>query len=85
MIVLTRDDIYEMAKVKEKLAANFEIKDLGSLRYFLSMKVFPSKKVVIISKQNIYILNILKETRMSGYKPPDTTMNLIQNVGGKGS
>ncbi|KAK2422570.1 putative mitochondrial protein [Trifolium repens] len=34
-IVLTGDDIVEMTKVKEKLAVDFEIKDLGSMRYFL--------------------------------------------------
>ncbi|CAJ2666701.1 unnamed protein product [Trifolium pratense] len=32
-IVLTGDDIVEMARVKEKLALDFEIKDLGSMRY----------------------------------------------------
>ncbi|CAJ2655096.1 unnamed protein product [Trifolium pratense] len=36
-IVLTGDDIVEMARVKEKLALDFEIKDLGSMRYFLGM------------------------------------------------
>ncbi|KAK2450461.1 putative mitochondrial protein [Trifolium repens] len=42
-IVLTGDDIVEMAKVKEKLAVDFEIKDLGSMRYFLGIEVARSK------------------------------------------
>ncbi|CAJ2645380.1 unnamed protein product [Trifolium pratense] len=36
-IVLTGDDIVEMTRVKEKLALDFEIKDLESMRYFLGM------------------------------------------------
>jgi hypothetical protein len=38
-IVLTEDDIVEMRRVKERLAADFQIKDLGSSRYFLGMDV----------------------------------------------
>lgn len=43
-IVLIGDNIDEMARVKEKLAANFEIKDFGFLRYFLGMEIDQSKK-----------------------------------------
>lgn len=59
-IVLIEDDINEMARVKEKLATNFEIKDLGSLRYFLGMKVARSKKRNVVS-QHKYILDLLTE------------------------
>ncbi|CAJ2644587.1 unnamed protein product [Trifolium pratense] len=42
-IVLTGNDTVEMGRVKEKLAIDFEIKDLGSMRYFLGMEVARSK------------------------------------------
>ena len=38
-IILTRDDLVEMERLKKSLASSFEIKDLGTLRYFLGMEV----------------------------------------------
>ncbi|CAJ2656645.1 unnamed protein product [Trifolium pratense] len=73
-IVLTGDDIVEMARVKEKLALDFEIKDLGSMRYFLGMEVARSKDGILVSQQK-YILDLLKETGMSGCRPADTPMD----------
>ena len=34
-IILTRDDNVELERLKKKLADDFKIKDLGSLKYFL--------------------------------------------------
>ncbi|RVW96831.1 Retrovirus-related Pol polyprotein from transposon RE1 [Vitis vinifera] len=34
-IILTGDDVIDMERLKQKLATEFEMKDLGSLRYFL--------------------------------------------------
>ena len=82
-IVLTEDDIVEMARVKEKLASDFEIKDLGSLIYFLGMEVARSKKVIVVSQQK-YILDLLKETGMSGCRPADTPMDSNAKLWDKG-
>ena len=38
-IILTSDDNVEMERLKNTLTAEFDIKDLSSLRYFLGMKV----------------------------------------------
>lgn len=38
-IILTRDDSEEVIKLKRLLATEFEIKDLGALRYFLGMEI----------------------------------------------
>ena len=38
-IILTEDDKAEMERLKKKLALEFEMKDLGTLRYFLGMEV----------------------------------------------
>ncbi|RVW36700.1 Retrovirus-related Pol polyprotein from transposon RE2 [Vitis vinifera] len=43
-IVLTGDDCNELEKLKGKLAEEFEIKDLGALKYFLGMEFAKSKK-----------------------------------------
>lgn len=63
-----------MERLKKSLASNFEIKDLGTLRYFLGMEVARSKKGLVVS-QCKFVLDLLKETRMSGCQPSDTPMD----------
>ena len=70
-IILTGDDVLEMNRLKTSLSSTFEIKDLGSLRYFLGMEVARSKKGIVITQWK-YVLNLLKETGMSGCRPADT-------------
>lgn len=64
-IILTGDDVVKIKNLKEPLASKFEIKDLGPLKYFLGMEVARSKKGIIVSQRK-YVLDLLKETRMSG-------------------
>ena len=54
-----------MRGLKEVMAREFEIKDLGTLKYFLGMEVACSKRVIVVSQQK-YILDLLKETGMLG-------------------
>ena len=49
-IILTRDSIEEMECLKEVLAKEFEIKDLGTRKYFLGMEVARSKKGIVVSQ-----------------------------------
>jgi len=60
-IIVTGDDIIEIKSLKEVLAREFEIKDLGSLRYFLGMEVARSKEGISVTQRK-YILYLLKET-----------------------
>ncbi|XP_058780011.1 uncharacterized mitochondrial protein AtMg00810-like [Vicia villosa] len=83
-IVLTGDDTVEMARVKEKLAVDFEIKDLGSMRYFLGIQVARSKNGIVFSQQKC-ILDLLKETGNSGCRPADTPMDPNAKLWGEGS
>lgn len=43
-IILTGDDIEELKRLKKKLATAFEIKDLGTLKYFLGIEFARSKE-----------------------------------------
>ena len=53
-IILTSDDSLELEKLKKTLTREFEIKDLGPLRYFFGMEFARSKKGIFISlKENI--------------------------------
>ncbi|KAL5548711.1 hypothetical protein UlMin_003942 [Ulmus minor] len=64
----------ELIELKKLLAAEFEIKNLGALRYFLMMEVARSKEGIVISQRK-YILDLLKETGMLRCKPADTPMD----------
>lgn len=48
-IIITRNDLDEIKKLKGVLAADFEIKDLGKLRYFLGMEVARSKEGIVVT------------------------------------
>lgn len=53
---------------KNALAREFEIKDLGSLRYFLGVEVARSIQGIFLSQQK-YVVDLLKEVEMVGCKP----------------
>ena len=50
-IILTGDNEAEMEKLKRVLATEFEVKDLGRMRYFLGMEVARSKKRICLPKK----------------------------------
>ncbi|KAK3013501.1 hypothetical protein RJ639_010094 [Escallonia herrerae] len=76
------DDYEEMNRLKTILTKEFEIKDLGKLKYFLGMEVARSNKGISISQRK-YTLDLLKETGMLGCKPVDTPMDPICKLGRK--
>jgi hypothetical protein len=79
-IILTGDYREELVKLKTLLAKEFEIKDLGYLRYFLGMEVARSKKGIYVSQRK-YVLDLLKETGMLGCKPAETLMDSTKKIG----
>ena len=79
-IILTGDDTEEMSRLKQCLAKEFEIKDLGQLRYFLGMEIARSKEGIVVSQRK-YTLDLLKETGMSGCKPADTPIEANVKLG----
>jgi len=48
-IVITGDDHEEMEHLKKLLTKEFEVKDLGKLKYFLGMEVARSKNGISMS------------------------------------
>lgn len=52
------------------LATEFEVKDLGEMRYFLGMEVTRSKKGINVSQRK-YIHDLLTKIDMHGCNPRD--------------
>ena len=70
-IILTGDNTVEVERLKKVLATEFEVKDLGQMRYFLGMEVARLRKGISIS-QIKYVLDLLTQTGMLGCKSSDT-------------
>lgn len=79
-IILTENDLEEMSKLKQCSSPEFEIKDLGQLRYFLGMEVARSKKGIVES-QHKHIPDLLEEIGMSRYRPSNTPMEFNSKLG----
>lgn len=78
--IVTRDYLEKMTSIKQVLAKEFEIKDIGNLKYFLGMEVARTKRGISVSQRK-YVLDLLKETRMLGCKPVHTPMESNFKIG----
>ena len=70
-MVITGNDAEEIRDLKKKLSREFDIKDLKTLKDFLSIEVLRSQKGIFISQLK-YILDLLAETDMRDCKPAET-------------
>ncbi|KAK5840489.1 hypothetical protein PVK06_009390 [Gossypium arboreum] len=79
-IILTGDDSSEIVRLKEFLGTEFELKDLGNLKYFLGMDVARSQTGISISQRK-YVLDLLLEVGLMGCKPAETPMEFNLKLG----
>ena len=75
-MIVTSDDTKEIKNMQKYLSSEFEIKDLGGLKYFLGIEVARSKEDVYLSQWK-YILDLLSKTGMLDCKPAQT--HIVQN------
>lgn len=68
---------------KKKLSKEFEIKELGELKYFLGIEVSKSEQGIMIS-QHKYVVDLLNETGMLGCKPASTPIKVNHHLCSKG-
>ncbi|XP_057452108.1 uncharacterized mitochondrial protein AtMg00810-like [Lotus japonicus] len=76
-IVITGDDYDHIKHLKSLLAKEFEVKDLGQLKYFLGMEIARTKNGIYVSQRK-YTLDLLKETGMLGCKAANTPIEPVK-------
>ncbi|GJZ66365.1 putative RNA-directed DNA polymerase [Tanacetum coccineum] len=79
-MVVTGDDTEEIEALKNYLSQEFEMKDLGQLKYFLGIEVARSIQVFSMSQRK-YTLDLLAETGMLDCKPVDTPIEANHQLG----
>lgn len=75
-IIVKGNDLNGMESLKNRLMKEFEIKELGKLKYFLGIEVAYSEQGIFISKQK-YVIDLLKKNQasydVSQQKHPEST------------
>lgn len=73
--VVTGDDPDEMTNLQEVLTKEFELKDLGNLKYFLGIEVARSSQGISMCQRK-YVLDLLNETGMLNCKHVETPIEV---------
>lgn len=74
-MIVTGNNDNEIEKLRNYLAKEFDMKDLGALKYFLGIEVSRSKKGIFLSQRK-YALDLLTETGYFACKPIDTPIEV---------
>jgi hypothetical protein len=73
-IIITGDDEQGIKYLKENLSKEFEVNDLGQLKYFLGIEVARSPQEIVLSQRK-YVLDLLNETCMIRCRPACTPID----------
>lgn len=74
-MIVTGSNNNEIEKLRSYLSKEFEMKDLGALKYFLGIEVSRSKHGLFLSQRK-YALDLLAETGNSACQPVDTPIEV---------
>ena len=70
-IIITGDDAKEISRLQEQLSTEFEMKNLGGLKYFLGIEISRSRQGIFLLQRQ-YVLDLLSEVGLLKCKPTDT-------------
>lgn len=79
-IIVTGNDEKEKEALRRCLVREFEIKELGRLKYFLGIEVAHFKEGIFISQQK-YVTNLLRETGKLACRPVSTPIEPNHKLG----
>ena len=74
-MVVTRNDPSEITALQRKLATEFELKDLGNLKYFLGIEVAKSAQEISLCQRK-YVIDLLTEMDMLDCKLAETLIKV---------
>ena len=74
-MIVTSSNPKEVEKLQSHLAKEFEMKDLGTLKYFLGIEFSRSNDGLFLSQQK-YTLDLLNETGNSACEPVNTSIEV---------
>ena len=74
-MVVTRNDSSEVSALQKYLATEFELKDLGHLKYFLGIEVARSVYGISLCQRK-HVLDLLTETGILNFKPAETPIEM---------
>lgn len=74
-IIIIRNQRSFLATTIKNLGDRFSIKDLGSLHYFLGVKVVPTQTRIFFLSRYQYVRDLLASTNMSGAKDVFTPLS----------
>ena len=74
-MIITSDDVDGISVLKEELVKQFEMKDLGPLRYFFGIEVTYSSRGYLLSYSK-YVVDILERARLTDNKTLDTPIEV---------
>ena len=70
-MVITDNDTVEMDRLQRQLASEFEMKDLGELKYFLGIEVARGREGIYLCQRK-YVLDLLTKTGLLDCRTIDT-------------
>ena len=74
-MVVTRNDLIEITTLQRQLVTEFELKDLGNLKYFLGIEVARWAQGISLCQRK-YVMDLLTEMGMLDCKPAETLIEV---------
>ena len=74
-IIITRNNLEEIKCLERHLLKNFQVKQLGPLKYFLGIEFARSSEGILMTQQK-YILEILEEAKHTNFHVNDTPIEV---------